>query len=319
MKQFSYNSSPTLRFALSTFEEHRRSIVLTPFSPKEELRLRWDALVNRTYGMLTIAGYVTSKKDIVMALGQYRAKKTRGATLTLIEGIRLAWDEIRRSWLVTDRPITFQTIESLTSLVFPKELGLYRRGLRNSEAAIRGLLDYLAPSQEHALIRASVAFIGVISINPFDRDSRILASLLYHLFLHTVGLDARGLIDVETLWASDKETFTKVYEAGLTTGDYTAWLEYSAQTSVTNLELIVKKLVLPSAHHELPAGFFSLNDRQHRILSILEEPDRKTTNKDVQGRYRVSQITASRDLSKLAQLGLLYAHGKGRSVYYTKV
>jgi len=35
--------------------------------------------------------------------------------------------------------------------------------------------------------------------------------------------------------------------------------------------------------------------------------------------FKVSQITASRDLSKLGALGLLFIHGKGRSVYYTKI
>ncbi len=43
------------------------------------------------------------------------------------------------------------------------------------------------------------------------------------------------------------------------------------------------------------------------------------TNKKVQKLFKVSQITASRDLAKLASVGLLFTHGKGRSVYYTKV
>jgi len=69
----------------------------------------------------------------------------------------------------------------------------------------------------------------------------------------------------------------------------------------------------------LPSSFWKLNGRQQSILSVLENPGEKITNKDVQKKFGVSQITASRDLSHLTTLGLLLAHGKGRSVYYTKV
>jgi len=61
-----------------------------------------------------------------------------------------------------------------------------------------------------------------------------------------------------------------------------------------------------------------LNDRQNKILERLENPNLKITNKDVQKMFGVSQITASRDLSKMANLGILLPHGKGRSVFYTK-
>ena len=319
MKQFSYNTSPGLRFAISEFEQHRQRIVLTPLSPKDELRSRWDTLINRIHALLTLAGYTTSKKDLTTVLTEMHTGKTRGTTLALIGGIKEATDLIRRSYLVSSRHITIQTIETLTSTVYPKELGLYARALRTHEAAINGLLDYLSPQQEHPLITASVAFIHMLAINPFDRDSTILASLLFHLFLHTKGYDARGLICVESLWQRDKEIYEGVTTQARESGNYTAWLEYAAQTAVTNLSDIEKSLNQPAIRHELPGAFFDLNDRQHAILSILEQPDQKISNKDVKKRFKISQITASRDLSKLSRLGLLYPHGKGRSVYYTRV
>lgn len=319
MKQFSYNTSPTLRFAISEFEEHRRSILLAPLSPKDELRSRWDALVSRVHGILTLTGYTVSKKDLTTALTQTPTERNRGTTLVLIRGIKEATDLIRRSWLVTSRRVSIQTIEALSSTVYPKELGLYARAIRQHETQITGLLDYLSPQQEHPLITASVAFIHLLAINPTDADSTILASLLFHLFLSTKGSDVRGLINVESLWARDKETYEEIVKQARESSTYTSWLEYAAQTAVINLREIEASLNQPIIRHELPGAFFDLNDRQLHILSILEQPDRKISNKDVKKRFSISQITASRDLTKLSRLGLLYPHGKGRSVYYTRV
>lgn len=66
-------------------------------------------------------------------------------------------------------------------------------------------------------------------------------------------------------------------------------------------------------------GFFELNDRQKSILNMLDQPTASITNRLTQKAYKVSQITASRDLAKLTTLGFLFSHGKGRSVYYTRV
>lgn len=290
--------------------------MLTPISAKDELRFRWDAMIARIYGMLVLSGYSLHKRDIALALTQKRKSLT---TLNLIVGIREAQDEIRQTWLVTSRPIGFQTLETLTRLVFPKELGVYTRGLRSRESEIKSMIDYVSGGREHPMIAAMIALVGIVSINPFDRDSTILGCLTAHLILNARGCDVRGLMSIEEIWARDRDTFLSITRAAEGSGNYTAWLEYAAQTAITNLEEIRKSINNQAPHHELPAAFFSLNERQRQVLSLLEEPNQKITNKEVQKRFKISQITASRDLSKLAHLGLLYAHGKGRSVYYTKI
>lgn len=65
-------------------------------------------------------------------------------------------------------------------------------------------------------------------------------------------------------------------------------------------------------------SLWKLNDRQKKILDIMENPELKITNKIVQKQFGISQITASRDLAKMVNLGVLLPHGKGRSVFYTK-
>ncbi|OGK57462.1 hypothetical protein A3H83_03340 [Candidatus Roizmanbacteria bacterium RIFCSPLOWO2_02_FULL_39_8] len=62
----------------------------------------------------------------------------------------------------------------------------------------------------------------------------------------------------------------------------------------------------------------SLNSRQREIIQMLEDPKSRITNKQVQKKFSVSQITASRDLAKLTIVGVLFSHGKGRSTWYSK-
>ena len=99
----------------------------------------------------------------------------------------------------------------------------------------------------------------------------------------------------------------------------TVWLEYFTFCAMSALEKALEVAKNLRFQEELPASFWKLNTRQKQILEALEKPDEKVTNKEVQKVFKVSQITASRDLTHMANLGLLLAHGKGRSVFYTRV
>ena len=102
------------------------------------------------------------------------------------------------------------------------------------------------------------------------------------------------------------------------TRNLTLWLEFFAEGIINQLEEALKDIENLSYKTTLPAAFFNLNDRQKHILTFLEEPGSRITNKKVQNIFNISQITASRDLAHLKTLGLLISHGKGRSVYYTR-
>jgi Fic family protein len=114
-------------------------------------------------------------------------------------------------------------------------------------------------------------------------------------------------------------TFKQVANLSRAEGNLTLWLEYFAFCIMTSLEKTAEVIKNQKFGKELPASFWKLNIRQKQILYYLENPDMKITNKEVQKMHGVSQITASRDLTELTTLGHLFARGKGRSVFYTKV
>lgn len=110
------------------------------------------------------------------------------------------------------------------------------------------------------------------------------------------------------------------YPATTKSATITQWLEYYGETMIHQLEKIVSFIsAAPATIPSVPRAFWKLTDRQRIILEDLEEPGLMVTNKAVQAKFKVSQVTASRELNKLSTLGLIFPHASGRSTYYTKV
>jgi Fic family protein len=147
----------------------------------------------------------------------------------------------------------------------------------------------------------------------------VFARLVHYLFLAKYGFDIRGYVTAERVWQDDTATYTRLIDAYIKDHTLTRWLEYIAQSMQTTLETTLTDIQESRFHIEYPASFWELSDRQKEILKCMENPQASMTNRQVHKRFKVSQITASRDLSRLTSLGLLYPHGKGRSVYYTKI
>lgn len=134
-----------------------------------------------------------------------------------------------------------------------------------------------------------------------------------------LGYDFRGFIVLDEYFRHDLISYRQAVETSERNKNMTVWLEYFCQGVAMELEKTVEALKTQRFQTELPSTYWSINERQRQILNLLENPTAKITNKLVQKMFKISQITASRDLAKLASLGLLFSRGKGRSVYYTKV
>ncbi len=316
MVKFSYTTTSDLHYHLKALDDLRREIVLMPLPGKIELRARWEARIKELAAVFSLTGYPFSKRDIVETITSSRPATNERA---MIMRLHQSYSHIAREWFAAQKPLTLSIVETLTSLAFPKDTALYRRRLAFQEGAIRQLLDYIDNDKEHSLIRGAISYIEILRIAPFAQDSTILASLLFQLILANSGADARGLLTPEVAWAADRSTYQAITEEASKTGSITGWLTWVAQTSVSTLEQARQGLTNPTLLRDVKAAWFELNDRQKEVLTILEEPHRRLTNKEVQKRFKVSQITASRDLTKLAHLGLLYPRGKGRSVSYTRI
>ena len=180
-------------------------------------------------------------------------------------------------------------------------------------------LDYIQTGQENPVIKAAIAQIQILYLSAFTKDNDLIARFLALLVLYKYGYDFRGLLILEEYFARTAEEFEERITNALSNQRITYWLEYFAKGILVQLQKAEETLDSFSSRLDLPTSFWEINERQKLVLAYLDDPNSTVTNKKIQQLFKISQITASRDLAKLTSLGLLFSHGKGRSIYYTKV
>lgn len=319
-----YTISPRLVSELKVIAELRQSILLIPLSPKTELELQFSSAIDRIENALLLANLTCSKKEIVSILTNYVAYSTHAnrkyrnlsETERLIYGYKNANDYLRLHWLVSAQHIDLKTITEIHNTLSAGKLKIHER-------RVTEVLDYLQTAAENPVIRAAIAKLAFMALAPFSDGNELSSTFFSYLFLYKTGLDFRGMLNLEKGWQSDTNEFHRQYGKAITTPNVTSWLEYFAKSMAQGLKTTYSSIVSASKDQDL---FISqkeiigeINERQKAILTLFDEPNAVVTNRTVQKVYKVSQITASRDLAKLASLGALFVHGKGRSVRYTKI
>src|SRR3989344_5695024 len=319
MLNLSYNLSQILKDRLQKIDLIRKDILVIPLSPKIELQMRWDIMIDRIYNSLVLANSSLTKPEMVKILTSHitfeKDKNVKKASSEVEDVIsyKRALDYIFQHWLVPGKNVTVKDVLILYDIFCKGRLIV-------PASRIQELLDYVQAHEQHSVIQAGVISLGILRIQPFSEGNGRLSRLLAYLFLYKNGFDVRWMIEFEKTWAQDKETYAQALGVALKVASITLWLEYFSNSVFTCLNLVYGKIQNATPDNlGIHSLFWELTDRQKSILNIIEEPGSSITNKKVQKQFKVSQITASRDLSKLANLGVLFTHGKGRSVYYTKV
>lgn len=312
-----YHLSEQLRNSLQESLVLRQKVLLSPLSPKTELRMRWEADLQRIFWGLSIAENPISKPDMTKLLA-YPPKKKLSRFEKEIITYKKTLDFIKEEWLASSKIITPNAILEIYNLACRPVFGSSNRSFKAKRNDLRQVLSYLQTGKEHPLIQAGIAQIQIIKLSPFDNGSARVARLFTYLMLYKHGFDCRGFLVLEEYYRKDlvglREAIKKVDEDK----NLTAWLEYFSKGIAFQLQKAFEEIESPRFKTDLSASFWKLNQRQKLILSHLENPELKITNKDVQKMFNVSQITASRYLSKLTSLGLILSHGKGRSIFYTR-
>jgi hypothetical protein len=187
-----------------------------------------------------------------------------------------------------------------------------------TEKQTEEILTYLQASSSNAYVQAAIAKLLFRNYVPQNIQGEIFSTLCSYLFLYKAGLDCRGLLVLEKPWFENNKLFLGHYQTALQAPNITSWIEFYVKEISLHFEATYTQL---SQTTKLPVQdeIGKLNERQKTIMTLLEDPKAIITNRTVQKIFHISQITASRDLAKLTSLGLLFAHGKGRSVRYTRI
>lgn len=312
MITFSYNLSPETKKSLEKIEELKRKILFTPLSLKKELRLRWETKLDRVFWSLTLSGDFGNKKQFIKLLSKNLSTlvnlNSQEKNIILYKN---ALDYIKDEWLVSEKSVSPKIIQLLSTNFLKSKLLV-------SENDLRQFLQYFESKADHPVIIAAIVQIQTIRARLLTVGNDRLSRLLCLLYLYKNAYDFRHLITLEEYWYKHKEGYDFAVKKAIQTGNLTWWIEFFTEAVIIQTEKTLVNMEKFSVLEGLSGRFFEITDRQKDILNIFDQPDTKITNRKIQTVFNISQITASRDLSKLASIGLLYSHGKGRSVYYTK-
>lgn len=340
METWSYNITPQLRNDLIKIEDLRNKLLLTPLAPRLELLFRWEGTVRKTYWSLSLSGSSISRQQVESIF--MKAEQPRTKELKEVVNYKEVLDYAAFEWVASDRPFSLHTLQflhekTMASIVEKRELGKFRtRGKTlldqeadklvyqapppgHIESLLSSLLAYLNlwPVKENPILISAIAQIQIIRILPFEDGNGRVARLLSLLVLYKFGFDCKGMLCLEEQYRRDLKTYHQIVQESLS-GNLTGWIEYFAQNMLFELENIVEKIQRKAPPTGVSTSFAQLPDRQKAILALFDKPGEIITNRKVQKHFRISQITAARDLGKLKTLGLLISIGKGRSTSYRR-
>ena len=97
MTILAYNLSSNLKSNLQKIETLRRQILLLPIPPKSELRLKWEASLQRVYWSLVLAGNPLGKTEMVKLLST-QVKSRLSAEQKEVVNYKKALDYIKQDW-----------------------------------------------------------------------------------------------------------------------------------------------------------------------------------------------------------------------------
>lgn len=323
MLKLAYTITPELHETLSHIDVLRVKIALALVPPKVEMKMQWEAQVLRIYNALLLSGYEVTKSELVKILsraGNMQPKRQMGEKERVVMNYKRAMELLVSDWLYSQKSATAHLILNLAEVLYD---GFRLHNLMSVyhviDTPLAQLLDYLQSQNDHPVVQAGIIYSQFILLSPFGEKTTWMARILAYLFLYKNGFDARRLLVLENYWYTTAADYHSSFSTIRRVNSSTSWLSYFARGVEEGFGQITKNLERGTTGVNVPASFFQLSERQKLILDLANRPDERVTNRKVQKMCSVSQITASRDLSSLATLGLLYSHGKGRSVYYTRV
>jgi len=309
MRTVSYTISPNLQQTLKQIEAIRARILISPLSHSVELKVRWEAACRRIYYSLHLSHSMVNQKQIVGALKNPGRRNMSDMEHEIVR-YKKGFDYINSVWLMNSKPIMPQTLQTLYKITTDEKGKL-------PEQELMEILVFLQTSREHALIQAFIAYVQFTLSVPQDKSISKVARLLPYMFLYKAGLDFRGLLVLEKYFYEHERLMNELKLATERQEGITVWIEHFIDDTAKQLGETADNLE-KNDKTDASGKIWSLTERQKDILSGFDQPGMRITNRKVQELFRISQITASRDLARLATLGLLFTYGKGRSVYYMR-
>jgi Fic family protein len=194
-------------------------------------------------------------------------------------------------------------------------------------ALMTELIDWLnAPDDTHALVRAAMAHLHLVSIHPWADGNGRMSRSLQTLLIAREGVLAPEFSSIEA-WLGRPGNTWEYYRSLASRGavyqpdqDVSSWVRFNLVAYHEQAQAVRNRLVRSGHVWQLLADFADSRELDDRVVSALH--DVAMTGRVRRLRYEhaegLSLQQAQRDLRDLVSLGVLEPVGRTRARYYTE-
>jgi len=231
---------------------------------------------------------------------------------------RQAFAYLREEWTGVAKPITLASIEVLMYVALRLPSARISRIMANNTADLNQLLTYIETKSDHPILIAGVTHAALSHSRLHKETDGHMTLLISSLIFNKFGYDCRGMVAPESILFADTKAYDYALSSAAVYGQMTLWLEYYTHSICSSYAELLQHM-REAIHRPMNKSMLisNLNVRQKNILLLLDMQGATITNRQVQKHFKISQITASRDLARLVSQGFLLSSGKGRSTFYT--
>ncbi len=333
---------------LTAIAEAKVVIERAKLLPKQEIRLRRQALVRMSHSSTAIEGNrlnvrqveaIAEHKKIDAPIRDIYEVQNYLNTLRYISKIMKEKRQItERTILATHRLVTDKTLPA-------EQAGHYRKGpvyvvrrrfgmpqeilytgpdVELVPKLTKGLVSWIHESEKediHPIVVAGIVHAEIAAIHPFADGNGRTARALATLILYVRGYDFRQLFALEDYYNEERPKYYAAIHLGdnyeeRKTADLTRWLEYFVRGFKNEIDDVKTKVIALSKRKIGGIGSqIYLDKDQSAIFDFLDQMGRINVQ-DVMDILQCPKRTAQLHLQKLKKLKMIMQIGKGPSSAY---
>lgn len=328
-----------------------KSLVLrAPILPRQELKLRKQAMLRMIHSSTSIEGNVLNRYEVEKVLAGEKVDAPE-RDISEVKNYRDAVYFISK-FSQEKRKITVKTILEIHRLVSKNTLEkekcghfrknkvfvVSRRGNKIVKVSytgpeakqvpqlVKGLTAWLDKANKEnicPIIAAAFAHSEIAAIHPFADGNGRTARLLATLILYQRGYDFRKLFALEDFYNQDRPSYYKAIHLGKNyqerlKNDLTNWLEYFIKGLACEMEGVGENIVplsLDAKMRKKIGGPVYLDKNQIKIIDFMMTMG-KVTSSDVVDILNVDKRTAQRYINEILKTKFIRKEGKGPASFY---
>ena len=335
---------------LMEISEIKSLVLRTPILPRQELKLRKDALIRMIHSSTSIEGNILNRYEVEKVLSGkkvnapkrdiFEVKNYRDALLYISKIVEKKQKITAKTILEIHRLVSKKTLDEKRCGYFRKEkvYVVSRRGKKIIKISytgpdakqvpklVKNLTGWLEKAKKEnicPIIVLAIAHSEIAAIHPFADGNGRTARLLATLILYQRGYDFRKLFALEDYYNQNRPAYYKAIHLGKNyqeriKSDLTNWLEYFIQGFNAEMKKVKDEIIPLSLDNKMLkkiGGQVYLDKNQIKIIDFMMTMGRVYSS-DVQDILGITQRSARRYLADLAKLKLLAKVGSKKSVYY---